>query len=29
LYMRDVDNGLCRGGYDWITMNRIMKAYSE
>lgn len=29
LYMRDVDNGLCRGGYDWITMTRIMKAYSQ
>ena len=29
LYMRDVDNGLCRGGYDSITMTRIMKAYSQ
>lgn len=28
LYMRDVDNGVCRGGYDWISMDRIEKAYA-
>jgi len=29
LLMRDVDKGACLGGYDWITMDRIQKAYAN
>lgn len=29
LYLRDVDGGLARGGFEWITIGKIMKEFSE